>query len=169
TDGAYATASARAGSQLLGGVDETPAPQAIARDGYTATKLSAPARLLAGFSWSGPVRWPFPYPVTTSSGFGGRAAPCSGCSTNHRGLDMTPGNGAQIFSIAAGRVVEAEYDWSFGNHVVIEHVVDGRTVRSLYAHMQTGSTRVRVGQQVDVGQPVGLVGATGQVTGPHLH
>jgi murein DD-endopeptidase MepM/ murein hydrolase activator NlpD len=163
-----AAESARAGSQRLG-IDATAAPPPVSRDNYAVTKLSAKALQAAGFSWTGAVRWPFPYPVSMSSAFGGRAAPCRGCSTNHRGLDLTPGNGAEIFSIGAGTVVEAEYDWSFGNHGVIEHTINGQKVRSLYAHMQAGSARVQVGQQVDVAQPVGLVGATGQVTGPHLH
>ena len=40
---------------------------------------------------NGPIRWPFPYAVPISSGFGERAAPCHGCSSMHMGVDFTPG------------------------------------------------------------------------------
>lgn len=121
-------------------------------------------------TWSGPVRWPFPTPVPISSGFGYRAAPCSGCSTDHRATDFAPGGGVPIYAIAAG-VVKKHVDGtaSWGNFVVIEHQIDGRTVTSSYAHMQSGSSALVEGQQVAVGAYVGLVGSTGQATGKHLH
>lgn len=145
-------------------VAETP------RDGIQAARLGQDgSRLVGGGSWAGDVRWPFPFAVQASSSFGPRAAPCRGCSTNHKGLDLVPGRGVPIASIAAGRVVEAEYDASFGYHVVIEHTIDGRVMRSLSAHMTAGSFEVSAGQQVVAGQTIGRVGSTGQVTGPHLH
>jgi murein DD-endopeptidase MepM/ murein hydrolase activator NlpD len=122
---------------------------------------------------SGPIRWPFPTQVTISSGFGERAAPCSGCSSMHMGLDFQPPNDSPIYAIAAGTVVEQSDDMGgYGNHVVIDHgnlLGDGTNVRTLYAHMQHGSVPLHVGDTVNVGDFLGLVGRTGTATGIHLH
>lgn len=146
------------------------------RDAWTVTSWAQMLKLRYGnrsFDYtvgSGPVRWPFPYPVTISSGFGDRAAPCYGCSTVHSGIDFTPGAGAAIFAIADGVVYEhGEGGTSWGNYVVIQHVIDGQTVYSGYAHMQSASSPMVVGEEVKVGDFVGLVGSTGQATGAHLH
>jgi len=114
------------------------------------------------------MQWPLPETTTISSGFGYRD--CSGCSSDHRGIDLNPGDGTPVHAVADGVVVLAEgSDSGLGVHVVIEHVVDGQVVRSLYGHMQFGSLAVAVGQTVSRGQQLGLVGSTGQSTGPHLH
>ncbi|MFT4028243.1 MAG: M23 family metallopeptidase [Protaetiibacter sp.] len=121
-------------------------------------------------NWVGPIRWPFPYEVPITDGFGPRAAPCSGCSTFHYAIDLVPGAGTPIYAIADGVVIEhTDGDGSWGNFVRIQHTIDGRTVISSYAHMQTASSPLNVGDTVAVGDFVGLVGATGQVTAPHLH
>ncbi|MCX6552959.1 MAG: M23 family metallopeptidase, partial [Acidobacteria bacterium] len=65
---------------------------------------------------------------------------------------------------AAGRVVVAEDLYFSGNTVVLDH---GQGVFSLLCHFSR--TDVRVGETVAAGQPVGAIGATGRVTGPHLH
>ena len=86
------------------------------------------------------------------------------------GVDFTPGNGTPIFVIADGTVIEARDDYyGFGNHVIIEHQINGHTITTLYAHMQHGSSTLVVGQAVKVGDLIGLVGQTGTATGPHLH
>lgn len=121
-------------------------------------------------TWSGPIRWPFPEPVPIADGFGYRVAPCRGCSTYHTAIDMTPGRGVPIYSIAAGVVREhVDGNGSWGNYVVIEHEINGQTVVSSYAHMQQGSSPLLPGDTIGVGEYIGLVGATGQVTGAHLH
>ncbi|WP_187264844.1 M23 family metallopeptidase [Homoserinibacter sp. GY 40078] len=118
----------------------------------------------------GSVRWPFPYFVPISSGFGYRPAPCSGCSTEHNAIDLTPGAGAPIFAIASGVVIRREpHGGSWGNNLTIEHQIDGHVVTSSYAHMQWDSSPIELGQKVEVGDFLGLVGATGQATGAHLH
>ena len=62
-----------------------------------------------------------------------------------------------------------DLDWSFGQHVLVDHVINGVHIQSLYAHMETGSIRVTMGQVLKVGDEVGQVGSTGQSTGAHLH
>lgn len=114
------------------------------------------------------VQWPVPASSTLSSEFGFRS--CAGCSSDHLGIDLNPGSGYPIQAIADGVVVLAEESsGGLGVQVVIEHVVDGATVRSLYGHMQFGSMTVGIGDTVARGQVIGAVGNTGQSTGPHLH
>ncbi|AWG02766.1 M23 family metallopeptidase [Clavibacter michiganensis] len=116
------------------------------------------------------VRWPIPSSMRISSPYGPRASPCSGCSSNHQGLDFAPGNGAGIQSIARGVVRQVVSSNSgLGVHVVIDHEIDGTRISSTYAHMQFGSVPLRAGQVVEAGDPVGRVGTTGASTGPHLH
>jgi murein DD-endopeptidase MepM/ murein hydrolase activator NlpD len=120
--------------------------------------------------WVGPVRWPFPVPVTISSGFGARSAPCFSCSTDHKGLDFTPGEGVPIFAVADGVVVESkEEQWGFGTWVRIRHNINGVEVETVYAHMLKGSTTLKIGDEVKVADVVGAVGNTGTSTGTHLH
>jgi len=119
---------------------------------------------------TGAVQWPFPYTVPITDGYGERAAPCRGCSTFHKGLDFVPGADTPIYAIAAGTVIETSVSGSgFGNYVMIEHVIKGKTVVSMYAHMAMNSSPLQVGQTVAVGEFVGLVGRTGVATAPHLH
>ncbi|MCX4978227.1 LysM peptidoglycan-binding domain-containing M23 family metallopeptidase [Streptomyces sp. NBC_00620] len=82
----------------------------------------------------------------------------------HTGVDFVVPTGTTIKSIAAGTVVSAGWGGAYGNQVVIQHT-DGQY--SQYAHMS--SLSVSAGQTVTEGQQIGLSGATGNVTGPHLH
>ncbi len=118
---------------------------------------------------SGNIRWPFPVVTPISSGYGGRAAPCLGCSTQHRGLDFDPADGTPFNSIAAGKVVEVNDDGYLGKWVVISHNVGGLEFKSLYAHMIRDSTGVKVGQEVKAGDYIGRVGDSGVTSGAHLH
>ena len=118
----------------------------------------------------GAIRWPFPYFVPITDGYGPRVAPCGGCSTFHYGVDFVPGAGAPIYTIAAGVVIKHDdNDPSYGDFVEIEHHIGGHVITSLYAHMPHGASALVVGQKVTVGQFVGIVGETGEATGPHLH
>jgi murein DD-endopeptidase MepM/ murein hydrolase activator NlpD len=103
-----------------------------------------------------------------TSGYGYRS--CDGCSADHRGIDLTPGSGYPVKSVADGVVVLAEEsDSGLGVQVVVEHVIDGVAVRTVYAHLQYGSLAVSTGDTVARGQQLGVVGSTGASTGPHLH
>ena len=120
------------------------------------------------------ARPPLVYPVGANapvgSPFGQRAKACDACSTDHRGVDWNPGYGTPIVSIADGVVSDiGNPDSAYGVHLLIDHVVNGQAVTSLYAHMKSGSIAVRVGDRVRVGDQIGLVGNTGVTTAPHLH
>jgi murein DD-endopeptidase MepM/ murein hydrolase activator NlpD len=114
------------------------------------------------------VQWPLTATTTISSYFGYRS--CAGCSTMHSGIDFTPGAGVPIEAIADGVVVASSVaDGSWGVHVTIEHDIDGVTYRSAYAHMESGSMNLSIGDTVKRGQVIGRVGNTGQSFGAHLH
>lgn len=149
----------------------------VARDGYTATPFRQHGFLNYNSrtylytndpTWS--IQWPFPVAVPITDGFGYRNAPCRGCSSDHQGLDMAAGNGAPIGVIADGVVIGVNnQSRAYGQVVVVEHEINGERIESWYAHMQVGSIRVNVGDQLKVGDLIGLVGSTGASTGPHLH
>lgn len=155
---------------------------AAIRDGYTVTlPAPAPVRIAAASAAyartastfvndaTSPVQWPFDRGVPITSGFGYRIAPCAACSSNHSGVDFAPGAGTPIQAIADGVVTKSGNGGELGVNVAIDHVVDGERITSVYAHMLVGSTAVDIGDTVSVGQLVGLVGNTGESTGPHLH
>ena len=82
----------------------------------------------------------------------------------HLGLDVAVGVGTPLAAAAGGRVTLAEDLYFTGNTVLIEH---GHGVTTLYAHLSR--LDLREGEAVSRGQVIGLSGATGRVTGPHLH
>jgi murein DD-endopeptidase MepM/ murein hydrolase activator NlpD len=82
----------------------------------------------------------------------------------HTGTDFVVPTGTPVHAIADGQVVYAGWGGAYGNRVVIKHA-DGKY--SQYAHLS--SLSVSAGQSVSSDQQIGLSGATGNVTGPHLH
>lgn len=85
----------------------------------------------------------------------------------HDGTDIAGcGYGSNIFAARAGRVVQSSYKYDNGEFVTIDH---GDGYYSMYAHMVSGSRRVRVGDYVEKGQVIGSMGRTGAATGVHLH
>ncbi|MDG9714593.1 M23 family metallopeptidase [Streptomyces sp. DH10] len=85
-------------------------------------------------------------------------------SGSHTGVDFHAASGTSVHSVGMGTVVEAGWGGSYGNQVVIK-MNDGTYTQ--YGHLS--SVGVSVGQQVTPGQQIGLSGATGNVTGAHLH
>lgn len=85
-------------------------------------------------------------------------------STYHTGLDFAAASGTPIVSVAHGTVTYVGYDGAYGNKTEIT-LDDGTVI--WYAH-QTSQT-VTTGEEVQPGQRIGYVGATGNVSGPHLH
>jgi murein DD-endopeptidase MepM/ murein hydrolase activator NlpD len=82
----------------------------------------------------------------------------------HTGLDFAGRSGTPITAAASGRVVSAGWEGAYGNRVVIDH---GNGYRTTYNHLS--GIQVRVGQQVQTGDRLGGMGATGNSTGNHLH
>lgn len=114
---------------------------------------------------TGGLLWPSDYSEITSW-FGARpASDTNGIgSTNHGGLDIGAPYGAPIYSAGAGTVTLADWYGGYGNAVMIA-LDNGFT--TLFGHMS--SIGVSAGDRVAPGQIVGLVGSTGNSTGPHLH
>lgn len=115
------------------------------------------------------VQWPFAVGVPISAAYGSSSYLAT-FSSAHRGVDLTPGAGAEIHVIADGTVrIATESGGDYGVTVVVDHVIDGELVSTRYAHMQYGSLQVSPGDTVSVGDVLGTVGETGKATGPHLH
>ena len=110
---------------------------------------------------------PISSPITVTSEMGWRTSPITGAQEFHNAIDLVNGNPTTpILASGDGQVVQAGsnyYDW-YGNYTVIKHA-DG--LYTGYAHQSR--IDVSVGQNVKKGQQIGLMGATGPVTGPHLH
>ena len=101
---------------------------------------------------------------TVSSHFGNRIDPFTGLWESHQGVDYPAVTGTPILAIANGTVTQAGYNGGYGNLVEIDH---GQGYTSKYGHASQILTRM--GQQVQKGQVIALVGSTGHSTGPHLH
>ena len=108
--------------------------------------------------------WPLPGDYRTASLFGPRKPPCPGASSFHSGWDIVGALGAQVVAVLAGKVTAAGYNNSCGNHVYIDH---GNGYSTRYLHFS--AIKVKVGDYVQQGQVIGLVGSTGISTAPHLH
>jgi murein DD-endopeptidase MepM/ murein hydrolase activator NlpD len=136
-----AEAEARRRAAMLAGVEEPPTEN-----------LGAP----------GTFSWPASGPIT--SPFGMRVHPGTGEFKMHTGIDIGAPMGATITAAASGRVIFAGEESGYGNTIIIDH--GGRT-STLYAHCS--QIFVSDDQDVQRGQAIGAVGATGDATGPHLH
>ena len=147
----------------------------VERDGYESSTIAEVAaasgiRLEDTFTNNpnGTIQWPFAVGVHIGDRFGPRN--CAGCSANHGGQDFNPGVGAPIQAIADGVVSYAEDgEASLGVHMMIDHMINGELVTTVYAHMIHGSMLFKEGDVVKVGQVIGKTGSTGMSTGPHLH
>lgn len=123
--------------------------------------LPADSGQLSEQGWSSPVSG------RMTDGFGPRPQkPVAGVNEFHRGTDVAAGCGTPVFAATGGIVLEAAASGSYGNWILLEH---GAGVSTGYAHLQDGGVLVSVGQRVEAGQLIGLVGSTGASTGCHLH
>ncbi len=141
----------------------TPPPEAAERIERETRELneiwqsSAPTRL-----WERAFVRPVPHPANST--FGTHSVFNGEPRSQHSGADFASPDGTPINAPNAGRVVLASSRYFSGNTVVIDH---GLGLFSLFAHLSV--IGVKNGETVKTGEEIGRVGATGRVTGPHLH
>ena len=99
-----------------------------------------------------------------SSYFGKRSDPISGKSSWHRGIDFAGKRGNEIIAVGDGVVSWSGDRYGYGNMVEVKH---GNGYVTRYAHNQ--QNLVAIGDQVNQGQTIALMGSTGRSTGPHVH
>jgi murein DD-endopeptidase MepM/ murein hydrolase activator NlpD len=157
--GLFATEKLQVGKQFV-----EPSPEQIKRAEEERQKLRdifdrvTPERL-----WDGKFRMPLDG-VTTGSNFGRRRILNGNPGSPHGGMDLPGTTGTPVHATQRGRVVLAEELFFSGNTVVVDH---GLGIYTFYGHLS--EIGVKVGDILGPGGVLGRVGATGRVTGPHLH
>jgi murein DD-endopeptidase MepM/ murein hydrolase activator NlpD len=109
-----------------------------------------------------PTVWPVNGQIV--SHFGDRSDPLNGEGGFHSGVDLSAKVGTVVNSAADGIVTAAQWAGRYGKAILIDH---GNGMTTLYAHLS--GFEVIPGQEVHRGQLIGHSGATGRVSGPHLH
>jgi murein DD-endopeptidase MepM/ murein hydrolase activator NlpD len=157
--GQFATEKLQVGKQFV-----EPSPEQIKRADEEHQKLRdifdrvTPERL-----WGGKFRIPLDG-VTTGSNFGKRRILNGNPGSPHGGADLPGVTGTPVHAAQRGRVVLAEELFFAGNTVVVDH---GLGIYTFYGHLS--EIDAKVGDMLEAGTVLGKVGATGRVTGPHLH
>ena len=138
---------------------EVPAQAAYSEAAGMGTWASLDLGQLSGQGWALPVSG------TITSPFGSRPnKPVDGVGDYHNGTDIAAGCGLPVYAATGGIVIEAGYQGTYGNWVLIDH---GNGVQTGYAH--NSSILVSEGEQIAAGATIALVGSTGASTGCHLH
>jgi murein DD-endopeptidase MepM/ murein hydrolase activator NlpD len=99
-----------------------------------------------------------------SSSYGSRHHPIKKVRKHHAGVDLAAPEKSHVRAVMNGTVIFAGYSAGYGNVVSIMHT---ENKLSLYGHLH--EIHVDVGQRIEAGKIIGLVGSTGAATGPHLH
>ena len=113
---------------------------------------------------SGNLSWPVPSCHSISSGYGYRIHPVTGVRKLHAGIDIPCSTGTTIVAAASGTVVDSGYNAYNGNYLKIRH---GNGLETMYLHCS--KLLVSSGARVSGGQTIAKSGATGMVSGAHLH
>lgn len=111
--------------------------------------------------------WIIPVKGKITSNYGTRINPINGESGNyHNGIDIAANQGTEIKAPRAGTVDNIYFNTTGGNQITITH---NNGYRTGYAHIKSGSIKVKKGDIVNQGDVIAEVGNTGMSTGPHLH
>jgi murein DD-endopeptidase MepM/ murein hydrolase activator NlpD len=157
--GQFATERLRVGKEFV-----EPNPEQVKRANEERDRLReifdrvTPERL-----WNGRFRVPLDG-VASGSNFGKRRVLNGNPGSPHGGVDLPGTTGTPVRATQRGKVVLAEELFFAGNAVVLDH---GLGIYTLYGHLS--EIDVKVGDTLETGTVLGKVGATGRVTGPHLH
>ncbi len=108
--------------------------------------------------------WPAPEYTRISDDYGYRTHPITGKKQFHTGVDMAAPGGSPILAAYGGDVIQAAYNATMGNYIMIDH---GDGLYTIYMHAQ--KLLVKPGDVVSRGQKIATVGTTGRSTGNHLH
>jgi murein DD-endopeptidase MepM/ murein hydrolase activator NlpD len=108
--------------------------------------------------------YPLTNPAPVTSRFGWRTHPLTGTRRFHSGLDIGAPSGSPVVATGAGTVISAGWNGGYGKAIIIQH---SDTQQTLCGHLSEVS--VQAGQTIAQGTVIGLVGSTGNSTGPHLH
>jgi len=112
--------------------------------------------------WDGDFQLPMTSEIT--SPFGNKRLFNGQLKSYHNGVDFRAPIGTPVFAANSGVVKMAANLFYSGNVIIIDH---GNLIFTIYAHLS--KIEVKAGQQIEKGQQLGLTGATGRVSGPHLH
>lgn len=132
----------------------------IQQTGNITSKSPTSSTITNLHGWSGKI----------TSAYGGRNDPISGKSDFHLGMDISGSKGTRLDAnvagkiIASGDAVKNGEDGSYGNIVIVQ---DANNFKHLYAHLDKAVAKI--GDYVEIGTQIGNIGASGRVTGPHLH
>jgi len=157
--GRFATERLRVEKQFV-----EPDPQQVQRAEQERTRLR---EIYATVSprplWKGKFRRPLDS-VSAGGNFGKRRVLNGKAGSPHGGVDFPAITGTPVHAAQAGKVVLADNLFFSGNTVIVDH---GLGIYTFYCHFSAIS--VKAGEEVEAGTILGKVGATGRVTGPHLH
>ena len=161
--------SARLEAQLEVLIEKREATEADYRKGEIERAKTQPGGTVAGMIDPGQISgagWAKPSGGYVSSHFGMRVHPIYGVARLHAGIDLATPCGRPVYAARAGRVSYSGWLGTSGNFIRLTHE-DGFTTG--YAHLQSGSLYVQLGQTVATGQLIARIGNTGGSTGCHLH
>jgi murein DD-endopeptidase MepM/ murein hydrolase activator NlpD len=157
--GHFATESLQVEKQFV-----EPSPEQLQRAQEEQKKLREIfGRVTPERMWHGKFRVPLDG-VSTGKNFGKRRILNGQPGSPHGGVDLPAAAGTPVRAAQSGRVVLAEELYFSGNTVLVDH---GLGIYTFYGHLSEIS--VKTGDEVRPGALLGKVGATGRVTGPHLH
>jgi len=135
----------------------------LAEDAKKLTQILKQLKLQANYV-GGSMAWPSPGYTRITSPFGYRIHPIYKTRKLHTGIDIAVSAGGTVTAAQSGTIIYADWYGGYGKCIMIDH---GGGIVTLYAH--NSKLKVKVGQQVSIGESISEAGSTGNSTGAHLH